>query len=382
MKKILALLSISTLFLLTGCWNYREIDTISIVSGVAVDKNEDGSYHLTAEIIEITGTPSESKLTPKRVESDGYTLLDAIRTMIKLTGKRLYWTHAKAIIISKDVAQDGILPILDFFIRNDELRISIDTLVSKEKTAKEILSVEGTTEKIICFEIEKMLEEHTSEISIIKKELYKFGNDYTSDGVSGTIPAIEIVENDQKQAVKLSGIAIFNEDKLIGFIGSKDTYSLLFIEDDVEQGVYPVKVVNDKNEIEYITLEILKTKTKVTPIYIDGKLKVDIKIKTKVSIAELGNYKSDLDEQALTDLEMTTEKQLEQDIEETINFIQTEYGVDIFGFGTMVKANLPNLWKKIGKDWEVYYKDLDVKVDSKIEIISTGYLNKSIKKGE
>ena len=47
MKKILVLL---IPFILCGCWNYKELNQLAIVSGMAIEKEND-EYVLTAQII-------------------------------------------------------------------------------------------------------------------------------------------------------------------------------------------------------------------------------------------------------------------------------------------------------------------------------------------
>jgi len=113
-KLYFLLIAFFSLFLMTGCWDYVEINKIDIVVGVAIDKDlETNLYHLTAELVDIGGSGKESKLMPKRVEGTGRTMFEAIRNMIKVSGKRLYWSHAKVVVISQDVAKDGIYPIIE-----------------------------------------------------------------------------------------------------------------------------------------------------------------------------------------------------------------------------------------------------------------------------
>jgi spore germination protein KC len=83
-KYILILLIISSILLLSGCWNYREIERLAIVSGLAVDKDENsGEYLLTTEIVDVKETMGKTTLTSKKIDSKGKTILDAIRNMIK-----------------------------------------------------------------------------------------------------------------------------------------------------------------------------------------------------------------------------------------------------------------------------------------------------------
>jgi spore germination protein KC len=83
-----------------GCWNYREIDELAMVAGVAVDKCADGQYEITVEIPEMMGD-RESKTKSKVLSGQGRSMLDAVRNIISVSGKKLYWAHTKVIILSK-----------------------------------------------------------------------------------------------------------------------------------------------------------------------------------------------------------------------------------------------------------------------------------------
>ena len=39
--------------ILSGCWNYREIDDYSLIAGIAIDKGEEDNYEMLFEIIDV-----------------------------------------------------------------------------------------------------------------------------------------------------------------------------------------------------------------------------------------------------------------------------------------------------------------------------------------
>ncbi|WP_446692492.1 Ger(x)C family spore germination protein, partial [Ruminiclostridium cellobioparum] len=131
-----------------GCWDYREINQMSIVSGAAVDKTPDGKYKLSIEIIDLKSGGKEAHVHSKKLECYGESLFDAIRNSIKISSQMLYWGHTEIIIISKDVAKEGILPIIDLFSRDAEPRLSIDILISNEDTAEKILDSQSISTEI------------------------------------------------------------------------------------------------------------------------------------------------------------------------------------------------------------------------------------------
>jgi len=116
MKKIKIILLLFTILmnsiLTTGCWNYREVDKLLIVAGVAVDKGVKYPFKVTAEIILIS-SGKDQKMTSKTISAEGTTMFDAVRNIISISGKKLYWSHSKVVIISKEIASEGVTKVID-----------------------------------------------------------------------------------------------------------------------------------------------------------------------------------------------------------------------------------------------------------------------------
>lgn len=141
----LLILSILFMTFMNGCWNYREIETLALVAGAAMDKGTNNNYHLTLEVLNESGSVGGGGgnggqgVTSTLIESDGKTIFDAVRNAVRISDKKLYWGSCKVMIISQELAREGIAPLLDFLIRDSEPRLTIDLFVSKEATAKDII---------------------------------------------------------------------------------------------------------------------------------------------------------------------------------------------------------------------------------------------------
>lgn len=377
----LVLIIIMILFFLTGCWNYRELDRLAIVSGVAVDKSEKGDkFLLTTEVIDVKPGATEVKISSIRIDSEGDTIFDAMRNMIKISGKKLYWSHAKIIILSQDVAKESIIPIVDWISRDQEPRLTLYILVSKEKTAKEILSQQSVTTDIRSFEINNMISANNSLSKAPEIEVYEVINDIASDGIYPALPAIGIAFNDGKSTSELSGTAVFKKDKLIGFLDGEQTKYYLFVRDKIKGGILVVKMPEEGSS-KGIALEIFKNKTKVKPIYSNGKFIIKVDIKTEVTIGEEDTSIDYISEKGRDKLKAYAEKSLEKHVEDVIKKVQHDFDSDVFGFGKIVKSEMPSLWKEIKNDWNDIFKELEVEVNAKIQIRNSGFTISPVKVG-
>lgn len=365
---------------LSGCWDYVELEDVSIVTGFAVDKNEKGEYLLTVEIVDVSQEEKEAKINAQLLESSGSTLLDAIRNAFKTTAPVLYWGHAEIIIFSQEVAREGIIDIIDFVHRSPKLRTNIRLLVSREKTAKEILESASITTNIRSFEIREMIELHNKFLKVPDVQMNEFINDLSAEGISPVLAAVRLIEVKGKKTSQLSGTAVFKKDKFIGFLDEEETKFLHFVKENCKGGLI---IVEDGSEEMKTSIDISKSKVKLKPVYSGNKLTMNIRVSIEGTLDEYrtkNNYYYSSDD--ITALEKKAEEQLAEDIRRAIRKLQEDFNADILGFGSTVKAEMPKLWKKIGNQWDDMFKNIDVNVEISMDIYNSGLLYKKIKVGD
>jgi spore germination protein KC len=366
---------------LTGCWNYKEIDQLTIAAGMAIDKTAEDKYLVTIEIVHVKEKGQSSETTSELIEIEGETVFDAIRNAISVNSHKLYWPHAKIIILSQEVAREGAADVLDFLYRDPEPRETIYLLVSESETAREIFDEKSIGVVIKSFEVDQMLRDEDSLSKTLPIQLYKFSDALGDNGISPVMSAICLTEVKGQKTIKLCGTSIFKNDRFMGFLNEDETKSLCFATDKVKGGVLVVKM-SPEDKKENITLEISKNKTKIKPVYSNNKLSIDIQIKTEVTIGShpaKGDFAS---EKGLAELKKTAEKQLEAEIKSVVRKVQKDFDSDVFGFGRAFRREMPSLWKVKEKEWDAIFKDLEVSVNSNIEIANSGLLSKPIKIGD
>ncbi|WP_026894709.1 Ger(x)C family spore germination protein [Clostridiisalibacter paucivorans] len=378
---ILCIFCILNIFILNGCWSYREMDKLAIVGGMAIDKGKNDNYLITAEIVDLETDGGEVKVKSKKIRMEGESVFDAIRNIIKISAKKLYWAHTKAVIVSKDIAKEDITQVIDLINRDAEIRLSLNILVSKEETARELLSQQSVTTEIRTFEIEEVFKGQKSLGKSPDVDVSDFINALSGEGISAVLPSISVVTNEGQRTSSLSGTAVFKRDKLVDFLDGEETKSYLFIIDKINSGLiiykYPSKVNTDK-----ITLEILENKTKMEPQYKDNNLIMNININTKVAVGEQGTDRNYVHKDGLETIKNGVQRVQKKKIEELIRKVQMEYNADIFGFGKTIKEEMPNLWKEIGSEWDELFRTVDTKVSVSMDIKNSGLSPKVIEVGD
>lgn len=381
MKKILILIPL--IFLLTGCYNYRELNDLAIVSGISIEKNNK-EYTVTAEII----NPKKQQDASSGKEPEfviytgkGASMQEAFRKIVKESPKKLYGAQMDVLIIEEETAKKEMNDILDFFSRDPEVRSEFYVLVGKSTN---VLEITTPLTKISSKNILNSLEANNDYLGFASLvTFHDLIDNYLNPNIELALPTIEIkgnnnkgdsIENIESTSAEttniISNLSIFKNNKLLGYLTEEESQAYNMVMNNAK---ITLMKTNYKDN-EFIINEILKYSSKVD---IDiKKKKVTISIKGKATIAE-ANYSGNLEsektiEKIQKDLNKTTEKFIKNNIESVIK----KYNSDIYGFRDMFYKKDPKTYKKLKNNWyKEIFPNLEIEVKSNITIFEKGNLN-------
>lgn len=393
MKKIKLLFLILPLFFITGCFNYRELNELAITSAVGIDKTNDG-YKTTIQIINTqkNGADTNSSMEqPKFVTytSNGKNLQEALRNVILESSRRIYADHIQVLVIGEELARDGIYDILDLFFRNSELRKQFQVVIARDSTAEDILKVVTPLETLNSKHIEEGLSVDNKYLGV--GEVVDFEQlvaSYLDSNKEIVLPSVTLKENEEEgdtientestkpvENVIESTMAIFKDDKLLGFLNEKESIALSFVRGSIDNTVLSYECGDNK----YVVSEIINTKTAVSME--DDPLKAKIKITGNLNINEV-TCDLDLEDLKVVDeIENNLESELKKNINDMIDTISGEYNTDVFGFRDNLYKKNPKYYKKIEADWyDSIFENLDIDIDVDFDFVEKGNSLKVIKR--
>ena len=381
MKKILILIPL--LFCLTGCYNYRELNDLAIVSGISIDKNED-EYIVNAEVINPKKQQDASSgKEPEFVvyTSKGTSMQEAFRKIIKESPKKLYGAQMDVLIIDEETAKKELKNILDFFSRDPEIRSEFYVLVGK---STDVLEITTPLDKISSKNILDSLESNNSYLGFSNLVTYHdLIDNYLNPNIELALPSVEVVGDDTngdsieniestsaEAASIITNIAIFKDNKFVGYLTEEESQAYNMVMNSAKTTLMKTNYKDN----EFIISEILNSSA---DIKIDiKKKKVTISIKGKATIAE-ANYSGNLEDakeisKIQKDLNKTTEKFIKNSLKSTIQ----KYNSDIYGFRDMFYKQDPKAYKKLKNNWyKETFPNLEIEVKSDITIFEKGNLN-------
>lgn len=380
MKRYLcAVLAVCLMLPLAGCWNYRGLNEMTIVAGMAVDEADDGQYLMTFEVMDLSQPTKTVGPKSNLVFAEGGSMLEAIRNAKRQLASKMYFGNMQIMVISHQIARkEGLDAILDFALRDSEMRETMELVVSGEETARAILSSDQKTSGAVSYDISRIIREDAKVTgSVFSAQFYRIYNDFRTPGMSVVLPVFYLAsepDSDQKH-VEAYGSAAFRNSLMAGFFSAEETKYLLMANGSLSGGVLTLYVpeITPNN----ISLEIKKADHSISYENNNGKISMKLDIKINAYFAEFPHDKSEGDYPVLDQVERSAEKLVQDNLRSVIRKLQTQYQSDVLGMGSLIyRTNLP-LWKQISGQWDQIYQTLPVDITVAIHLTNTAMVRES-----
>lgn len=378
-------------FLLTGCFNYSELNNLSIATGMSIDK--DGEDYVVGMLIsnakKSQGDSGEGQSQTIVLEGKGSTILEAIRDIELVSPNELYLRHLVILVISEDVAKDGVYDVLDYLFREPQSRKTFYVILSRDVNARDTLKIVSPLESFPSMNIAVNIKE-TSQLQAIMmdttynsflKDLLDVGKNpcVNSVMVEGSVSKGE-KEDNLKQTVpdaniKMGTLGVFKDDKLLGWTDKDENRGISILLNNV--GIM-YTTFDYKDGMIGITFPSLSSDSKV--VFENHRPVIEVKVTGEGMINEVTG-KLDLEDYGvIEEIEEATVRELKKYIDKGLDVLKNTYQSDILGYGNMIYKSYPDYFKRIEASWDsVYFPDLEVRVSVDISINLKGSLKQSIK---
>lgn len=374
MKRIASILLL--MCLLGGCWDYRGLDELTIVTGLAVDRSATipQGYKLSFEVVDNSGTSDKYKTT--FIQSEGKTIYEAVGNAAKQLYNQIYFGNTELMIVSRQLAEDyGLNAVVDAFLRNFSTRYNMAVVVSREDTAGELLRItQEDKSTATSFEIRKSISADNRSANATRvHELYRVYNSISLDTENLVLPALRLDRQGDSSQVVTDGLAIFQKDKFMAYLPDEAVQPLLFLTRRLENGDFAFFLEGEQNPLG-VTLEITGSQPKLIAAEKDGKLSVRAEIAMRASATEIAPELKPLNGKTIQQLEQRAGQALSGEIEALVQGLQEGSGADILGFADAAYRQDPALWEAIKDDRETAFREAEFSIHCDVTINDTGLI--------
>ncbi|QDY85114.1 Ger(x)C family spore germination protein [Paenibacillus polymyxa] len=355
--------------LLTGCWDSKEIDTLSIIQGVAIDTDQQDKLELTYQ--HLIAQKSRRNMYTNVTTLDKDSIQSASREQAKQVSRAPLYSFIRLILISDQVIQKRrIDQLLDTFTRS--YKPSRKSLVMIIKgNAKEALNKIGKHQEIPSIDLEALAKNSDLNSKIPSRITLGEISTKISQGADFLIQYIETDGGNH-----FSGAALISgkTKKFAYRVDEEDVSGINWLLGKTKDSI--IKTETSKSN-QSMVFDVEDVHTKLIPHLNGQDLSFTVRIQADTKLNESTVNSVDfLKESFIQTAKEAVQDQIKQTVSHSLNTLQKEMKADVVGFGTKVKVNYPAYWDRVKENWQDTFSQIPIDVKAKVQIKRTGAYTK------
>lgn len=368
--------------LLSGCYNYRELNELGITTAVSIDY-KDNNFYVIAEVINPIKQQdaSSSNNSPFiNYNSSSSSLQDAFRKVVLESPRQLYAAQLEIIVLSEEVVNNHLEEVLEYFARDPESRTEIKIIVAKTEDSTKAITLQTLLTSLSSSNIIKSLDLQSKVLGMAYPvTLNELLNMYIDPYLEVVLPSMTLYGNyeigDEKEnittsspkaIVKIDGSTITKDNKILGYLDLEESKILNLIngklkETIIKMNYYDGYIIFEPNRIK-VSRE-LDIKNNIIKINISGYSKTK-EIQSNINLK---------DPKEVEKLNKALNMELEKKITDTFNSIREKYGTDVFGFQELYYRTNYKYFKENCTNWyEDIYPKIKLEVKANVRLYEKG----------
>lgn len=368
--------------LLSGCYNYRELNELGITTAVSIDY-KDNNFYVIAEVINPIKQQdaSSSNNSPfVNYNSSSSSLQDAFRKVVLESPRQLYAAQLEIIVLSEEVVNNHLEEVLEYFARDPESRTEIKIIVAKTEDSTKAITLQTLLTSLSSSNIINSLDLQSKVLGMAYPvTLNELLNMYIDPYLEVVLPSMTLYGNyeigDEKEnittsspkaIVKIDGSTITKDNKILGYLDLEESKILNLIngklkETIIKMNYYDGYIIFEPNRIK-VSRE-LDIKNNIIKINISGYSKTK-EIQSNINLK---------DPKEVEKLNKALNMELEKKITDTFNSIREKYGTDVFGFQELYYRTNYKYFKENCTNWyEDIYPKIKLEVKANVRLYEKG----------
>lgn len=368
--------------LLSGCYNYRELNELGITTAVSIDY-KDNNFYVIAEVINPIKQQdaSSSNNSPfVNYNSSSSSLQDAFRKVVLESPRQLYVAQLEIIVLSEEVVNNHLEEVLEYFARDPESRTEIKIIVAKTEDSTKAITLQTLLTSLSSSNIINSLDLQSKVLGMsYPVTLNELLNMYIDPYLEVVLPSMTLYGNyeigDEKEnittsspkaIVKIDGSTITKDNKILGYLDLEESKILNLIngklkETIIKMNYYDGYIIFEPNRIK-VSRE-LDIKNNIIKINISGYSKTK-EIQSNINVK---------DPKEVEELNKALNMELEKKITDTFNSIREKYGTDVFGFQELYYRTNYKYFKENCTNWyENIYPKIKLEVKANVRLYEKG----------
>lgn len=379
--KMLNLINILiTITVIVGCVPKKVIEDLGIITAIGFDVGQENEEMILSTTVFFQFDPDVANAS-QIIENEARTLSEIKHINNKTSMHQIVPGQLRVMVLSSEIAQTGVIRLLDYLIRNAEIPNTFHIAVASGR-ANDLLKVKNYEEAPnIGAYLDKLLTNAVTNEQVVSSTMHEFLRNFYNPGRDAIVPLLNIKED----RVVIDGVGVFSNDQYVGSFPLEDIFYVRLVMEKFKSGEMTIALPNEKfqefksehqyhkeTEQLYVAITQISSSTEIK-LTDPNLLSFEVNINYKGNITEVNQLLSLEDPQLIKLLEKEVEKHLVEKITEIINQSK-ELRSDIFGFGEVYEASVRKI--KLNKeDWHAMMPDIKVDVKAQVKISNYGTID-------
>ncbi|OAS14881.1 Ger(x)C family spore germination protein [Paenibacillus oryzisoli] len=368
--------------LLGGCWDKNELTQWGFVQAVAIDQTDKGGYLVTTQIYRPGSSESRNNKATKgisylTISSEASTISLAAAHISGKLGRKLQWSHMRALLISEKMAANRNMgEILDFFSRSQGPRGAV-AVMTTEGEAGRFLLVDPVIENTIGQQMKTVeamsnaLTGMASKVSLLDLNILA-----QSPRSLTLLPHLRLLRQEHSLFI-IDGMNILRFPTGTidqGFISAEIADSILMIRGEFKEGLVTIPCESTTAKLhapsggDSYWISKLQSSLHVSSMEDRPFIEIHLEVDGKVGEMSCSSILTKEDHQLFIN---RIEQTIHKDTIEAIQKVQ-KMKADVMLVGQKIKRRSPRLWKKWSEGWDERFSQAKVSVTVRARLTDTG----------
>ncbi|HHY14379.1 MAG TPA: Ger(x)C family spore germination protein [Thermoanaerobacterales bacterium] len=411
---LLIIIIFVSVFLLTGCYDSREIEELAYVLAMGIDEGTDNKYRITVQFPTLEGAPGSEE--DNDTGEEGYTTISfeapsfaaGIDIANAFLPRSLNFMHTKFIIISDELAKKDISELIMSLVRYREIRKTANVIIA-EDSAEDFLKENKTTIGTTLSKTMELLMNGSFNTGYFPNAtLHDFHNSIHSNyeqsiAIKGAVNELtnneEDNDNDNDNSndndykgrintggkyvageipreggskIELFGTTVFKWSNKVGELTGDETRILLITRGEFQKGIFAIKDLDEHDCDCTISLEIhQEKKPDISVSFKDGQPNIRLDILLEGELAAVDSMKDYSTPEEKDHVEKAFENFIKRETYKLFDKCK-DMEADIFRFGTIVAKKFNTIQEWEDYNWLNKFRNSEIDVNVKFYIRRTG----------